>query len=311
MGSRALFHAFCALLAAIGVAASAVAQEAAPTPVVAPDALVEDAPVADAQLTRARATIQLAKGLFAAAAYDAALAEFTRAYESLSGHPKQYIALHNIAVCHERMQRYDLALEFYERYLAQAPATESDRAEVEAVTRVLRSLLARLELESNVRAEVWIDGRKFGWAPGTLIVPAGRHSIELRATSYEGQRRELQVAAGEARRMRFSLTKLARARGAHPAYFWTSLGASGASLVAGAVLGGLALSASDEGERKALLHLDARRDSERARNLSTAADGCFASAVVFGVASTVLYFVTDWPEAGAAKTGALAGGARF
>ena len=68
-------------------------------------------PIVDAKLAQARAIVAAAEPLFIAGHYSAALAEYSRAYEVLEGHPRQYWVLHNLAACHERLFRYDVALE--------------------------------------------------------------------------------------------------------------------------------------------------------------------------------------------------------
>jgi tetratricopeptide (TPR) repeat protein len=290
-----------------------------PNPTAVPPAPEEPTPpssaapvpaVEDPALVRARAFIERAKSLFAQGAYDVALTEFLRAHDVLEGHPRQYIALHNIAVCYERLHRYDQAIASYEAYLARAPATEPDRAEVAAVVRALRSLLATIEVKTNVTAEIWVDDRRVGSAPGRVMVPAGHHTLELRAPLHEVERREVQLGSGETRSFALTLRKLSTFSGPPPPYFWASAIATGASLVAGGIFGGLALSANADAEDAAALRLDPSNAADRAQSLSVAADVCFGAAAVLGATSTVLYFVTDWSGAGSERSVGSGGVAR-
>src|SRR5689334_10173280 len=121
------------LVAALLIGAPAAAQ--------APAEIMPGPPPESADAEAARTAVARAKALFAVGDYGAALAEFTRAYELLHDDPRQADVLNNIAVCYERMFRYDLALTHYQRYLDESTASAEDRAEVEAVMRSLRDLL--------------------------------------------------------------------------------------------------------------------------------------------------------------------------
>ena len=250
----------------------------------------------DERLKRARAVVAVAEPLFLAGHYAAALAEYSRAYQILAGHPRQYWVLHNLAACNERLFRYDLAVEQYEEYLRRAPATEQDRAEVSAILRTLHSLLATLVIESSVAGEVWLDDRRLGAAPGRWRVPAGRHIVEVRAQHHESQRRELQLNAGQLQVGRFQLQRLSTSTGPPPAYFWAAVGLTGVATVVGASAGVMALSARAQGRERAGLYLDTQADADRTRRWALASDVGFGSAVLFGATATVLYFVTDWPK---------------
>jgi len=249
-------------------------------------------PTPDEPLARARAVVAIAEPLFLAGHYAAALAEYSRAYEILDGHPRQYWVLHNLAACNERLFRYDLAVELYEEYLRRAPVTEDDRREVEAILGTLRSLLATLVIETSVPASVWLDDRQLGVSPGKWRVPAGRHIVEVRADHYEAARREVQLNPGHTHVDRFEMQLLYQ--GPPRGYFWAAVGLTGAATVAGATAGFMALSARAQGRQNADLYQDTQPDAERTRHLALAADIGFGAAVVFGATATVLYFVTDW-----------------
>ena len=261
-----------------------------------PDAAAVASSQQDEPLARARAVAAVARPLFLAGHYAAALVEYTRAYEILAGHPRQYWILHNLAACNERLFRYDLAVELYEEYLRRAPPSEGDRGEVEAVLRTLRSLLATLVIESSVTGEAWLDDRRLGKAPGKWRVPAGRHIVEVRAEHYESQRREVQLNPGQSHIDRFQLQPLSRYKGPPPGYFWAAVGLTAAAAVAGTTAGVMALSARQQGRQNAELYLDTEADAERTRHRAMAADIGFGAAVVFGATATVLYFVTDWEK---------------
>jgi hypothetical protein len=244
----------------------------------------------------ARAALDRGNALFDVANYDAALAEFLVAHRNLKGHPRQYVVLQNIAACHERRFRYDSALRYYRLYLEQGGPTAEDRGEIEAAAIALDRLLARLSVQSNVAAEVWIDDRRAGHAPGTLRVPPGKYLLELRAPVHEPARREVYVGAGANLSVRFELNRLSQYRGLKPAIFWVGAGATAAAVVAGSAFGVSALLQSDAAQerRSQSPFLNTRSDERDVHTSAVGADISFASAAVFGVTSLVIYFLTDW-----------------
>jgi tetratricopeptide (TPR) repeat protein len=268
-------------------AAPVTAQQETPSPPESPTP-------ADVQLESARATATHAERLFDAGHFRAALAEYTRAYDALAGHPRQYFVLYNLAACNERLFQYDVALGFYEEYLRRAPAAEPDRAQVVAIMSTLRALLGTLVVESSASTSIWVDDRRLGHAPGRWLVPAGRHVVEARADLRESQRREVQLGAGQLLQLRFDLARLSTNTGPRPAYFWAATTLTGAALVTGTVFGVLALSARQDGEDRARYYLDTQAEADRTRDYALAADIGFGSAALLGASATVLYFMTDW-----------------
>jgi tetratricopeptide (TPR) repeat protein len=294
------------------VAPDANEAQANETSAVAPDAneaqANETGAVApDANKAQAKAVLSRAEALFEAGNYDAALSEYARAYELLAGHPEQTLVLNNIAVCHERMFRYDLALQFYERYLAESDADAADRREVTAAVRTLRGLLATLEITSNVPAEIWVDDRRFGHAPDQVLLPAGRHVIELRATLHENVRREISISARETQQLAFVLPRLSDYRGLERGYFFASAGITAAVLITAGVFGTQALAAHDKGRAHAALAMqfstpELESDRERVRRWATATDLALGGAVLFGATSLLLFFLTDWSSGDAERS---------
>ena len=253
----------------------------------------------DAQYEAAKKYFDRGVKFFEAENYDAALTEFERAYAHLKGHPKRFFVLDNIGQCHERQFRYDKALEYYRRYLKEGGEAAEDRAVVLATIRTLEGLLATLTIQSNVSAEVWVDDRFMGNAPGDVLVPGGLHVIELRAAGYEAAQKEVNIAARERQTHQFSLNELSQYEGLHPAYFYSGVALTAVSLGAGSYFGLKALSEDQAGhdreEEQGEFGNDAE-DEEHVKQLALTADICFAGAAVFGVGTTLLYFMTDWGE---------------
>lgn len=251
-------------------------------------------------LEQARERHRRARDLFTNGSYNAALAEFGAVYEILEGHGQRHVVLLDVGQCHLRLGRFDLALRYYRRFLLEAPADASERAVVEADITRLEASLATLSVSSNVpNAEVWIDHRHIGTAPGEVLVPAGSHLIELRAPGHLSARREVQLAGRERVSLPpFQLEVVAPGRGLPPVIFWSTAGAaSGLAAVAGAV-GISALSARSEVQA---LQADPQRrftvlqdDLDRVQSRAVVADVLFGSAALVAVGAGVLYVLTDW-----------------
>lgn len=148
--------------------------------------------------TRFRQGLVLARG----GDCGAALAEFEASYR-LVPRPN---TLFNMAQCEERLHRYDLAVQQYQHYLDTAPADAEDRDTVMATLESLRGLLGTIHIEVNTPSDVWLGDRIVGAAPGDVLVPGGRHALELRASGYLPERREVEVAARQRVELSVTLT---------------------------------------------------------------------------------------------------------
>jgi tetratricopeptide (TPR) repeat protein len=233
--------------------------------------------------------------------YDSALAEFERAYQLVGEHPSRHLILFNIARAHELRFRYDLAIEYYQRYLNEAPADSPQRQEVQVTMRTLEGMLATVHIESNVPAEVWIDDRMVGNAPGDVRTTSGRHVVELRAPGYTEGRQELQIAARETRTMTFEMSQLAAEyRGISSVFFFGATGLAAASALVG---GGFGIAAMmRRGDVDAQLadpvrRLDGGSLEAAASEIDTyalVADVLFGTAALFAITAVVLAFLTDF-----------------
>jgi tetratricopeptide (TPR) repeat protein len=236
--------------------------------------------------------------------YDAALAEYERAYEVVGDHPFRYSILFNIGKAHEKRFRYDLALEYYRRYLDEGGPEAEDRPTVEATISALEGLLATIVVQVNVpEAEVWVDDRRVGTAPGEVLVPGGRHTVELRAEGYTAAQQEIQLPARARETLTFELVELAEEyTGISPAFFWTAVSLSAASLTVGAVFGFLTLnkrSQADEINDDPIDMLEGGRLEQiqgDIQDLALVADIFFGGALLFGGGAVVLALLTDWGD---------------
>jgi hypothetical protein len=246
----------------------------------------------------ARPALARGEALFTAHNYGAALVEFSAAYRLLDGHPRQYLVLSNVAVCHERLFHYDVATTYYERYLKEGGARVEDSAEIEIRLRSLHRLLATLTIASNVPADVWVDDRHVGRAPGSIRVSPGKHLVELRATIHESARQEVDVAAGTSLRLHFELGELSQYSGLSSSYFWTFTGLTVAALGVGTGFAIAAVQSDSDGRARAEQHrfLNTVEDEASIRRAAATADVAFGAAALLGASATILFFLTDWQD---------------
>lgn len=259
------------------------------------------------QLVEARQHIASGEAFLEAENYDAALVEFQRAYDLLEGNPIRFIVLFNIGQCHERMFRYDLALDFYRRYLAEGGENAEDRATVEATIRTLDGLLATLIITSNVpNAEVWVDQRQVATLSADnheVRIPGGVHSVELRQRGYVPEQQQVQVAARSRTDVTFTLARMSdEYKGISPWLFWTAGGVAIACALAGGVVGVLALTENQSLQARVDDVTNPDRftitdaDNQRVRSLALGADILFGAAVLFGATAFTIAFLTNWGD---------------
>jgi hypothetical protein len=304
MYEHAMRAALCALLASFLFGASARAQDTTTT-----EATPDEA-------TMAQARDRFTSGLTLARNGDcaAAIAEFDASYR-LVPRPN---TLFNLAQCEEQLHRYDLAVQQYEHYLETAPADAEDRATVEATLRSLRNLLGTIHVTVNAtQAEVWLGDRIVGMAPGDVLVPGGRHALELRATGFLPTRREVEVAAHETVTIDVTLDRAEQHIEQHieqhehieqhieethvhvarnplpPAVFWTGVALTAACGIMGVAGGVNALITHDQLARE-----DARlpRDGSGIRTSALVADIGFIAGGALLIGTIIVGVLTDWTD---------------
>lgn len=256
---------------------------------------------ADAHV-EARSRVEHAKQLFDVRNYEAAFLDFSRAYALLDGHERRYVVLYNLAVCAERLFRYDEAVSYYERYLAEGGASAENAEEIRKVVDSLRALLAVVQVDSSVHGELWVDNRRLHEAPGTVRLPAGRHVIEVRARNHESVRRELELEAGSQTRLRLDLQPISNYRGLSRNYFYTGTGLTAVALLTAASFGAVTLSERSYAQ-------DLARDSMHVRTAelnqaldqvdgwARVTDITLAGTAVIAAGTLLLFALTDWSDA--------------
>jgi hypothetical protein len=139
----------------------------------------------------------------------AALAEFRRAY-AIVPTPR---ALAQIALAEASLARWVMA----ESDLLRAIAAEDEwidrqRGALQVALKEIQGHLSTLELAGPGDSEVWIDGVRVAQLPvPSLRVPAKRLVVEVRAASFETERREVDAQAGAIVKEAFTLKPLSAA----------------------------------------------------------------------------------------------------
>ncbi len=271
----------------------------------------------EARLQETRERIARGEQLYSSGDFDGALAEFQRAHDLLRGHPLQYLAVYNIGRCHERLFRYDQAMHYYRRYLAEAGPNAEDRGEVQAKIELLEGLLGTIRLSVNVPTyQVWVDERNVGENVPSVMVPGGNHVVEIRSEGYASARQQVQVPSRTEQTLTFQLEPLGEEfRGLNQAYFWSSLGLSLVTAGVGMIFGIMAM---NENERLTDLVNEpvdgwsvTQDDLDVITRWALTADVLYGVAGLFAIGAIVFAFITDWGRDETPATGAQARSSRF
>ncbi len=149
--------------------------------------------------------------LFNEGRYDAALAEFNRAYEL----EPAFQVLYNLGRVHAALGHAVEATHAYQRYLDEGgrnvPAAR--QREVREALATQRSRIGRIQVVTDVRgAVVNVDGNDVATTPLSepIEVTAGSHTVEVRGPGYEPVRRAVQIAGGVLERVEVALSPSAR-----------------------------------------------------------------------------------------------------
>lgn len=244
-----------------------------------------------------------AERIYEAGDFAGALAEFDRIYQLLEGNPRRFFVLYNMGRCQEQLFRYGDALTSYERFLAEGGAAQPQGPAARQKIAALTARLATLAIQSNTAAEVWVDGRHVGSAPGEVRVDGGSHTVELRASGYTPARADVTIAARTQQALTLTLDRASS--GINSGFF-----VAGAALTAIAAGIGIAFGAgalADHGTIQGRLASSDETERFQVTGAQIAAmeqaalfsDIFFGIAAGLGVASVVLLFVTDWSDGAA------------
>lgn len=170
-----------------------------------------DAPAAAppaADVESARGHFQKGVRLYKERSFDAALAEFERAYELAP----DYRILYNLGQVQMERHDYVAALERFREYLKRGGAalTAGRRAEVDSQLTDLAGLVASLTVVVEPEgADLVVDGVSVGTLPirESVLVNAGVHNVAVRKAGYAPAQRTITVAGGDRQRLNISLDR--------------------------------------------------------------------------------------------------------
>jgi tetratricopeptide (TPR) repeat protein len=261
------------------------------------------------EVEQARAHFQRGAAFYKEGNFDAALAEFNRAFLVLPN----YRVLYNIGQVQVERHDYVAAQRAFEDYLRQggADVPSERREQVERDIANLKTRISELRVTSNVPGGVLsVDGVAVGTLPlkEPLRVSAGVRRLSLSKPGYITAERVVSVAGGDQPELQLKLetlqtspsesgkasANLSPSKGSPGAGAWISLAATGA-FASGAVVFGLLADEQNDKLDDALAHYPAepsRVDDARSRLKLYAGltDGFAAAAGVSAVLTTYFFF---------------------
>jgi tetratricopeptide (TPR) repeat protein len=270
-----------------------------------------DSPPADTPVDEARQHFQKGVQLFKEWAYDAALAEFRRAYQLAPS----YRVLYNIAQVYYELHNYVDALKAFRQYLSDGGTEiQNDRrVQVEAEIRKLESRVGYIEVTSNVEgAQLSVDEVPVGTLPlrTPILVNPGVRRVSATKTGYGMTARNVTIAGGDHAQVQLSLTEFSQARagadgrggkGEHlperpRTAMWVSLAATGAFAATAGVFALMAEGAKQDFETQLATFPNTREQIDDARSKwslnNTLTDG-FAAATLVAGGCTLFFALTS------------------
>lgn len=163
----------------------------------------------DDKLREARAHLQQGQQFYEEEAFEAARAEFLRAYEMT----RSYKILYNLALVTAQLNDFAGAYAKYAQYLREGgdEVASSRAAEVRKSMDKLRGRVAQIEVVANAaNATITVDDKPVGSAPlaEALMVNPGEHKIGGAAPGRQPAYKHVTLTAGEAVRVSLELPKV-------------------------------------------------------------------------------------------------------
>lgn len=274
--------------------------------IAAPIASAQDAAAAavesgdDARTLFARGQVAYSQG-----DYDDAISLWSRAYE-LDPRP---LLQWNLSQAYERLGRLEDAVTSLETYLEHADPSDEHQADARARLGSIRERIASTGVTFRGAPEgalVLIDGADSGRLPrpDALHVAAGTHRIIVRAEGYADFTSTIVVAAGQTVDVEVEMASTSSSGGGGggelPIVPIVLFSVGGAALIAGAVMGGVALGQAEGAPSRS------GPEADGARTLAAAADVTMGVGVACGVVGLVILLTSGGGD-GSDDTAASAG----
>jgi hypothetical protein len=269
-------------------------------------AAAPDVPASDPKsVDEARLRFQKGVQLFKEYSFEAALAEFRKAYQLAPS----YRVLYNIAQVHYELHNYVDALKAFRQYLNEGAGDVSPdrRAQVEAEIRKLEGRVGYIEVIANVdTAQVAIDDVPVGVLPmkTPILVNPGVRRVSVIKPGFGTTARNVTVAGGDHAQVHIELNEAVASRPVRdeagkksaPSFelrserprtaMWISVAATGAFAAGAGVFALLAQDAKRDFEHQLGVYPTTKSDIDEARSTmvrnAAITDGLAAAAVVSG-----------------------------
>lgn len=223
------------------------------------------------------------------AAYDnGAYEEAIRHFSAAHGLDPRPALLYNLAQAHGRLGHAQQEARFLERFIGEAHSTDAELlASARSRLSTLRDRLARTGVTLSGAPEgalVRIDGEERGRAPleASLSLDPGNHEVVVEHDGYETFRAAVSVNAGQTVHVEAEMVE--DTSPGVPTSAIALWAGGGGAIVAGAAIGGIALSQSSG-------TADGTARADRARRLARSADVLMAVGAAAAVTGLVLYLV--------------------
>ncbi len=284
------------------------------------------APPSAEAVDQAREHFQRGVDFYKDQSFDAALAEFTRAYELAAN----YRVLYNLGQVQLERHDYVAALKFFRGYLDAGGAEIADqrREQVERDVSTLKTRVAQLQIKCDVEgAEVSIDGATVAHTPvpAALLVNPGVVHVSVQKAGYASETRTFTLTSNETKDLTFTLQaqSAAHAEPAHPATaplpptravaershapVWVSLGVTGVFAVGAGVFALRTHSANSALDRELDTYPGSASKISDAR--TTLKSDALATDVLTGCAAVAagftLYFALSSPSEPSTQAGGI------
>lgn len=245
-------------------------------------------PVASAQ-DDARTLFQRGQVAYSQGDYDAAIEQWTSAY----GMDPRPLLQWNLAQAYERLGRLDEAASALDLYLEHADPSDEHQADARARLGAIRTRIESTGILLSGGPEgavVTLDGSDAGRLPrpDAIHVSAGSHRIVVRAPGYADFTSTVVVPAGQQTSVPVEMAAAVASGGGGgevpivPVVVWS---VAGVTLITGAILGGVALSAAGSAPSST------GPEADSARGLALGSDITFGISAACAVTALILTLV--------------------
>ena len=138
--------------------------------------------------------------------FDGARTSFNAAYDA-SKNPR---VLFNVAVCEKNLGRYERAIEFFKKELADGKGQldAAEEADVKAQIAGLEQFVAQLTVDVNeAGADIYVDENKIGQSPlpGPVSVQLGERHVRVTKAGFADARETIELKGGSSGRVQMKL----------------------------------------------------------------------------------------------------------